>query len=150
MNLPCLTPPCRTCLPPAQAANGKGILRQMKFSADRPTTFAVWDLRHALPYEASSLGPAPVLYTAPAAWAYHQIHCFEEEAPDGSTTLTLDLAAYEDASTVNGPHGYAYLENMRDPKERVKQVCAHRFGCCVRHTLHIQPRPTPCAFAWYF
>jgi hypothetical protein len=26
---------------PAQAANGQGVLRQMEFHADRPTTFAV-------------------------------------------------------------------------------------------------------------
>jgi hypothetical protein len=86
-----------------------------------------------------------VLYTGPACWAYHKIHCFEEVASDGSTTLTLDLAPYSDARIVNGPHGYAYLENMKDPMLRAEQVCGRHWCPAAASVALIAPGtlPTP-------
>jgi len=64
------------------------------------------------------------LFRAPAAWAYHTIGCFEEQV-DGQTRLTLDINAHRTAEVTNGEFGYAYLENMRDPEKRKKQVRKH-------------------------
>ena len=64
------------------------------------------------------------------------INCFE----DGRGGITLDLNAYREPAIVNGNHGFAYLENMRDPALRARQ---ERDGGYLRLSFNVFGNPTP-------
>jgi len=58
-------------------------------------------------------------YLAPPMFAYHHVNAFE----DGSSgNVVLDLLAYSDASNLNSPNGYLYMDNMKTQERRLKQV----------------------------
>jgi carotenoid cleavage dioxygenase-like enzyme len=106
----------------SEAITGKGFLSQMKWEgATTNTTIYIFDLEN---HKKGQLSPVQV-FEAPPMFLYHHVNAYEEEPLSGSTDVTrvvLDVTGYDRPDMLNGPHGFAYIENMKHRDQREQQV----------------------------
>lgn len=93
-----------------EAVRQKCVLPTLQFddSEQSSTRICLFDIHEKKPVQ---------VFHAPPLWSFHHVNAYEDE----DCRVVLDLIAYDTPGIANGPHGYLYMENMRNASSRLNQ-----------------------------
>jgi len=91
--------------------SGKGFLSQLQFDAVSTTKIIC--------FPKNEINQDPIMFETQAFFSYHHVNAFEYH---DSSSVILDILAYEDGSMANSQHGFLYLKNLMSDEMRKKQI----------------------------
>ena len=91
--------------------SGKGFLSQLQFDATSTTKIIC--------FPKNEINRDPIMFETQAFFSYHHVNAFEHH---DSSSVILDILAYEDGSMANSQHGFLYLKNLMSDETRKKQI----------------------------
>jgi torulene dioxygenase len=99
---------------PLSLSSGLGFLSQLQFESSCTTKIHVFSLASGqYPRD-----PVATFETQPF-FAYHHVNAYEDHV---SNSIVLDILGYDNGDIANSPHGFLYMENMKNRNDRIKQV----------------------------